>query len=354
MYSGTQSAVRVDGELTDWFGVNAGLRQGCLLSPALFNIYMDNVMKVLLKDIELQDHGISIDYRMSEGRKCRGNLVEGIVHILDLLYADDLVLVCNNENSLKDFVSRFDQVTKNAGLEISVKKTKILISDSGEPKPSTQSNLTLCRGDTEEAVETVKEFVYLGSLLTESGGNTKEITRRINLGTFKFNQLLKPLWNQPCVSLKTKLSIYKSVVMNTVLYGCEAWTCTDADYALLNVFHTKKLRQLANLKMDQISNDKLYKLTDSYPLENVVRKYRLRWAGHVARLENTRIPKMVLFGRIERGGTRPPGRPKSNWFNCLSSDCEMVNIPYGQWHTKAKDRDKWRDTISSLTSTKKK
>ena len=88
--------------------------------------------------------------------------------------------------------------------------------------------------------------------------------------------------------------------------------CPDADYTKINVFYTKKLRQLAGMKSDQITNNKLYSQTSSYPLGYLVRKYRLRWAGHVARMEDTRILKMVLFGEIEGRGTRPPGRPRYN------------------------------------------
>jgi hypothetical protein len=59
----------------------------------------------------------------------------------------------------------------------------------------------------------VKELVYLGSTLTEKGGNVTEIERRINLGYYKFNDLKKSIWNQSTISLKTKVQIYRATVL---------------------------------------------------------------------------------------------------------------------------------------------
>ena len=87
-------------------------------------------------------------------------------------------------------------------------------------------------------------------MVNESSTSSKEIERRINLGSFKFQQLRKPLWNQSSVSLETKLSIYKATILPTVLYFSEAWTCSDKDYAKLNAFHTKKMRSILGNKRD--------------------------------------------------------------------------------------------------------
>jgi hypothetical protein len=176
------------------------------------------------------------------------------------------------------------------------KKTKILIANSdGE----SVSEPLVIRG---EQLERVKEFVYLGSTLTEKGGSVTEIERRINLGYFKFNDLKKSIWNQSAISLKTKVQIYRATVLSTVLYGAESWTCTDKEYSRLNAFNTKPLRVLTRKQQDEISNDRLYKLTGMEPLEDTIRKYRLRWAGHVRRMDDTRLPKKILFETLKSAG----------------------------------------------------
>ena len=75
--------------------------------------------------------------------------------------------------------------------------------------------------------------------------------------------------------------------MATLLYGAESWTCTQDEYARLNAFHTKRLRTLAGKKRDEIRNADLLKLARMRPLENYVRYYRLRWAGHVRRMDDS-------------------------------------------------------------------
>ena len=108
LYATTKSAVRVHGELTNWFEVKSGLRQGCLLSPALFNMYIYHVLRLTLEDVEAQDRvnwgqnwrenrsRIRVEYRMPDGSRARGNLVSGTDALESFLYADDLVFVCKD------------------------------------------------------------------------------------------------------------------------------------------------------------------------------------------------------------------------------------------------------------------
>ncbi len=150
------------------------------------------------KAIEGLKFGITIEYRMPDGRKCRGDLVEGSICILDLLYADDLVLICENEDDLNKVVQCFEDMTQKWGLTISVKKTKKLITKVDDQAVYADGLLEI-RG---EKVERVPVFTYLGSEISESGSCTLEIEKRIRLGHFKFQQLSKAVYNQPNISVK--------------------------------------------------------------------------------------------------------------------------------------------------------
>ena len=88
-------------------------------------------------------------------------------------------------------------------------------------------------------------------------------------------------------------------------------------------------------------------------LEMHVRKARLRWAGHVCRMQDSRLPKKVLFGELVEGRARP-GRLKKTWLGCLREDLERTGIVYDQWTQKAKDLSLWLKLISSLTPVKEK
>lgn len=317
-----------------------------MLSPLLFNIYMDHVIREALDGIE---HGVHIEYTIA-GKVINGGSVTGIELLLALLYADDLVVICESEEALRVVMARLEAVTRKYGLIISVKKTKKLAMNTPETDLA-----ELYLGN--EKIEQVEEFVYLGSLMTKEGSSEKEIIRRISLGNYRFRQL-RSLWKRREISMKTKLRIYEATVMSVVLYGAESFTCSDEDYAKLNVFHTNKLRAIVSKRRDQISNAKLFKLTGMFPLENYVRKYRLRWAGHVSRMDNSRLPKKTLFGALVEG-RRGRGRPKKNWMGCLLEDLEYINtgldyIGPGNWVAKASDSVSWRKSISSLTLDKEK
>ena len=209
-------------------------------------------------------------------------------------------------------------------------------------------------------MERVGEFVYLGSSLNEDSACSREVDRRIALGTWKFSELRKPVWNQSCISLKTKMKLYQTLVLSVVLYGSESWTCADRDYAKLNAFHNKNLRSMLGRRRDQISNAELFRETGSCPIENYVRKYRLRWAGHVRRMDADRIPKKVLFGELVEG-RRGRGRPKKDWNACLEEDWRKTwalkgapTPPFSRWVAMAERRPEWLDLISYLTPQKEK
>jgi hypothetical protein len=91
LYTETKAAVRVEGELTDRFDIVNGLRQECLLSPILFNVNINHVLKIALKGYK---GTVRIEFRMSDGRRARGALCEGVERVMELLYADDLVIIC--------------------------------------------------------------------------------------------------------------------------------------------------------------------------------------------------------------------------------------------------------------------
>jgi exonuclease III len=358
LYVGTQAAVRVEGELTDWFEVKTGLRQGCLLSPALFNVFIDRVVRRAFAGM---NGGVRVEYRLPDGRAHLGDHVHGSVLLFDLLYADDMVIICESEEVLKEAVLRLEQATQDAGLTISVKKTKYLITKVDDR--SVPDIDIVIRG---EKVERVSEFVYLGTSINEDSVCAREVDRRIVLGTRAFNELRKPVWNQNGISLQTKMQIYRSVVLTRVLYGCESWTCTAREYASLNTFHNKNLRALLGRRRCEIRNDELYEKTGSCRLENYVRKYRLRWAGHVRRMGPDRIPKKILFGELAEGN-RGRGRPKTNWKDCLEEDWEKAWLakaekesasvsvpPISKWTKEAEQRLNWQKLLSYLTPQKEK
>ena len=147
MYVDSEACVRINRVESEWFKIESGVRQGCVMSPWLFNLYMDGVMK------ELMAGAMGEGVRMVEnGREWR---------LPCLLYADDLVLCGESEESLKKLIEGFGRVCKSRGLKVNVDKSKVMVV-SGENK---QCRIIL----EDELLDQVSEFKYLGYLLDEKG-----------------------------------------------------------------------------------------------------------------------------------------------------------------------------------------
>ena len=127
----------------------------------------------------------------------------------------------------------------------------------------------------------------------------------------------KAVWKQQSLGIKIKIQIYQATVLSILLYGAETWTFM---YNKLNSFNTKKLRHLLGKKKCEIHNEELYKITKTRAISEIIKEKRMKWAGHVRRMSENRLPKKILFGEII-GGARKRGKPSLTWTKCLLDDC---------------------------------
>ena len=175
-------------KVTDWFSVGSGVRQGCVLSPMLFLVAIDWIM------------------RKTIGNKRRGIRWTLMSLLEDLDFADDLALVSSTRDQLQRKTSDLSVTAKQLGLNISRKKTKTMqLTDT--PLPVELEN---------EDLEEVEEFTYLGSVMSKSNATVKDITNRLQKAKSSFVQLNK-VWRSPNISEKTKIKIYNSSVLSVLL-----------------------------------------------------------------------------------------------------------------------------------------
>ncbi|KAJ4446228.1 hypothetical protein ANN_12922 [Periplaneta americana] len=149
------------------------------------------------------------------------------------------------------------------------------------------------------------------------------------------------------LSKNLKVRIYKTVVLPVVLYGCETWTLTLRAEHRLRVFKNKVLRKIFGSKRDEVTGEwrKLHnaEVHALYPSPDIIRNIksrRLRWAGHVARMGESRNAYKVLVGRPEV--KRPLGRPRRRWEDNIKMDLREVGYEDRDWINLAQDRDQWR------------
>ena len=154
LYAGQEATVQTGHGTTDWFQIGQGVRQGCILSPCLFNLYAEYIMRNA--GLEEAQAGIKIAKR----------------NINHLRYADDTTLMAESEEELKSLLMKVKEESEKVGLNLNIQKTKVMASG-----PITSWEID---GET---VETVSDFIFLGSKITADGDCSCEIKRCLLLGT---------------------------------------------------------------------------------------------------------------------------------------------------------------------------
>jgi hypothetical protein len=195
------------------------------------------------------------------------------------------------------------------------------------------------RGDV---VGIVDEFVYLGSMLSSDGSLDKEVNRRIASAAKAFHLLLR-CFRCKSITRHTKVAVYKACVVPCLLYGCETWPILDRHLKRLHVFHMNSLRRICNLsRRRRISNHAILELCEIDDVEMLLHRNRLRWLGHVARMDEQRVPKKLLFSGVS--GCRSRGRPKKRWTDVVKVDLKRKGHT-NNWFRSCQNRASWRSML---------
>ena len=201
LYVGQEATVRTGYGITDWFQIVKGVRLGCVLSPCLFNLYAEYI----IRNTGLDEAHVGI--------KIAGR------NINKLRYADDTTLMAESEEELKSLLMKVKEESEKVGLKLNIQKTKIVASG-----PIT----FILMGIDGETVETVSDFILGGSKITADGDCSHEIKRRLLLGR-KVMTNLDSIFESRDVTLPTKVCLVKAMVFPVVMYGCESWTINKAE-----------------------------------------------------------------------------------------------------------------------------
>ena len=191
LYAGKEATVRTGHGTTDWFQIGKGVHQGCILSPCLFNLYAEYIMR-----------NAGLDEAQA-GIKTAGR------NINNLKYADDTILIAESEEELKSLLMKVKEESEKVGFKLNIQKTKITASG---PITSWQID-----GET---METVADFIFFGSNITADGDCSHEIKRRLLLGKKVMTNLDSMLKSRDII-LSTKVRLVKATVFPVITYGCE-------------------------------------------------------------------------------------------------------------------------------------
>ena len=210
IYANSMSTVQTSGGLTHWFDITSGVRQGCVLSPLLFIIYMDR--NTTEANFEPKD-------------------------LSELLFADDPSLAHESEERLQEHTSSLNSTCEVYDMKISVNKTETM------KVSRTPGTLNMKINDTN--LKQVKEFKYLGNMVTKDDRMNREIENRLQKAN-NFSYQLAPLLKHSDIPMETKRKIINSIFLPTLIYQCQTWTMNMPLECKITTSEMRCLRKAAN------------------------------------------------------------------------------------------------------------
>jgi hypothetical protein len=177
-----------------------------------------------------------------------------------------------------------------------------------------------------------------------------EIKSRLNSGNASHHSV-QNLLSSFLTSKNLKIKIYKTVILQFVLYGCETLSLTLREEHRLRVFEARVLRLFGPKREEdgswrKLHNDELHSLYSSPNIVRVIKSRRMRWVGHVARKGEGRDVYRVLVGRPE--GKRPLGNPRHKWEDNIKMDLREIGIDVANWTQLTQDRVQWRAFVNTM------
>ena len=214
LYAAQEATVRTGHGTTDWFQIRKGVHQGCILSPCLFNLYAEYIMRNA--GLGEAQAGIKIAGRNSN----------------NLSYADDTTLTAESEEELNSLLMKVKEASEKVGLKLNIQKTKITASG-----PITSRQIDA------ETMTTVTDFIFLSSKTLQMVSAAMKLKDACSLEE-KFMTNLDRILKSRDITLPTKFHLVKALVFPVAMYGCESWTVKKAECQRIGAFELWCWRRL--------------------------------------------------------------------------------------------------------------
>ena len=371
MYTDTSTMVRLGSQVSQRLGVNVGVHQGSVLSPLLFIIVLEAL-----------------------SRSFRGGLP------LELLYADDLVLLAESKELLLEKIKKWKVGMEEKGLRVNVGKTKVMRcqEDAGQAVKTGRYPCGVCgRGvgsnsikctscdawvhkrcsgitgklmhvdgyrckrcidgspidgspaslkmsqqislGNGQSLECVEKFCYLGDMIAAGGGAGEASRARVRSGWAKFKELA-PILTSRGASLKVKGKVYRACVQSVLVYGSETWPVKVEDMQRLERTERMMVSWMCGVSLkSRMSSKELNARLGIEAISEIVRRGRLRWYGHIERKGSD--DWVSACRDYEVVGQKSRGRGRKTWAECVRHDLQSLGLR-AEW---AQDRNEWRNLI---------
>lgn len=319
-YENYTAQIMHNGQLTEPINIDSGVRQGCILSPTIFLILVDWIMK-------------------KTTRNKTGIRWNAFSQLEDLEFADDVCLISEKRQHMQKKTEKLSKEAKKIGLSINTKKTKII-------KINTEREMGIFV--EEEEIESVQKFCYLGSILDKNGRIEEEVNARINKAQNAF-YMLRKIWGSNELTLATKIRIFNTNVKSILLYASETWKTEKRVIKKTQTFINKCLRKILKIYWpNRITNKELWEKTKQEPVAITINRRKWKFIGHTLRKDGNDITKQALD--YQPTGRRRVGRPAESWKRSTTKEIEMKEITWGEVKAVAKNREEWRKFVEALCS----
>ena len=228
----------MDGDLTQYFEYNSGVKQGCKLAPTLFGIYAVVLLWLAFKEIK---HTCSVKIRFSyDGDLFDRSRLKAKTKVLaefirEAQYVDDITIFSDTAPGLQLLLTEHNSLARQMGLRINTSKTETMCIGK---------NAYFFIDDTKLA--NVTRFKYLGSYVTNDCAMKEELASRIQAASCAFGRLRKRLFDSHNINTKTKIKVYNQCLMPILVYGSETWTLYQHQVRKLRTIQQRHLRLISS------------------------------------------------------------------------------------------------------------
>ena len=298
-----------------------------VFAPLLFNICFAAVINVASTRFKADKGTMDalVHLRKKRGAGGRGEATAGelvlATPLWGMLNADDVGVVPQSPDQLRKMMGVIVVVCAAFGLIISEDKTEVVcLRAKGMP----ESTATFSVEAAGQVYNQTNEFVYLGGNVNHNAELSIEVDRHIRNAWRSFRKYTLELYDRPSAPLELKIRMLRAEVLETMLYGCVTWSPRARHYDTLRQAHHGFLTRCIGWRKHNRADHPITYLgtlikTGSESIEATLRRRRILFAGFVACMEDTRLPKCVIFGEMV-GGAGCVGGQEKEWMGCFLDD----------------------------------
>lgn len=303
IYSNSYAKLRLE-KTGEEFRIKKGVRQGDPLSPKIFTAVLETIMR----EMNWEEYGLNIN-----GKRLH-----------HLRFADDLILLAENPETLKTMLLDLDTQSRVVGLTMNTQKTKLMTNSEKYEIEINGNN-----------IEYVNEYEYLGQTISPYDQTNKEIDKRIEKA-WKRYWSLKEIMKAREIPTKDKIKVLNMCVIPIITYGCQSWALTQKNWKRLEVCQNSLERSILNIKLkDKIRLSTIKHKLKTNTISSIIRKQKWRWTGHMIRQKTEKWTKNIVEW-YPRDGKRRRGRPYYRWEDDLKEVAGKI------WMRAARDRRTWK------------